>query len=442
MPGSGARSSSELVLVGVNHRSSSGAVRDLICTEETEVAGVIARLAASGLAEFMWLSTCDRVEVLAASCDPARTAAIAADALAERAGMTAQTLAPELYTLTGGDAVRHLFAVACSLDSQVVGEPHVLGQIKAAHRASIAALTSGPELEAVLQAAYAAAKRVRTETAIAERPVSIAAAAVQTARDIHGELDRSSCLMIGLGDMGELMAEALREAGLPRLTVTARVDRRAEAAARRLGCHYSPIADLDAALQSADIVVTAAGLGRYILLADQMDTVIRKRRRRPVFLIDTAIPGDVDPAVGSLEGAFVYDLADLERVALEGRATREAAAAAAWAIVDQAVAGFARGRAERAAVPAEAALRGHFEAVRTRLLAEHPCGDPGEVRRPPGNRLLHQPSQVLRAMAAAHDMEQVEAERLLRRLFQLDESGTTERIEAVPVPGPFEGEGR
>ena len=150
----------------------------------------------------MWLSTCDRVEVLAASDDPARAAAIAADALAERAGMTAQALAPELYTLTGGDAVRHLFAVACSLDSQVVGEPHVLGQVKAAHRASIAAHISGPELEAVLQAAYAAAKRVRTETAIAERPVSIAAAAVQTARDIHGELDRSSCLLIGLGRHG------------------------------------------------------------------------------------------------------------------------------------------------------------------------------------------------------------------------------------------------
>ena len=447
MPGSGAHPSSELVLVGVNHRSSSGAVRDLICTEETEVPGVLARLQASGLSEFMWLSTCDRVEVLAASCDPARAAAIAADALAERAGMTTQALAPELYTLTGGDAVRHLFAVACSLDSQVVGEPHVLGQVKAAHRASVAAHTSGPELEAVLQAAYAAAKRVRTETVIAERPVSIAAAAVQTARDIHGELDRSSCLLIGLGDMGELMAEALRDAGLPRLTVTSRVDRRAEAAARRLGCHYSPIADLDAALQAADIVVTAAGLGRYILSADQMDAVLKKRRRRPVFVIDTAIPGDVDPAVGGLEGAFVYDLADLERVALEGRATREAAAVAAWAIVDQAVAGFARGRAERAAVPAVAALRGHFEAVRAQLLADHPGGDPAEATRLLVNRLLHQPSQVLRAMAAAHDMEQVEAEQLLRRLFRLDEpdvkgSDMNERMEVVPVPGPFEGEGR
>jgi glutamyl-tRNA reductase len=124
-----------------------GAVRDLICTEETEVPGVLARLSAAGLSEFMWLSTCDRVEVLAASDDPARAAVIAADALAERAGMTARALAPELYTLTGGDAVRHLFAVACSLDSQVVGEPHVLGQVKAAHRASVAAHVSGPELE-------------------------------------------------------------------------------------------------------------------------------------------------------------------------------------------------------------------------------------------------------------------------------------------------------
>ena len=147
--------------------------------------------------------------------------------------------------------------------------------------------------------------------------------------------------------------------------------------------------------------------------------------------------------MGGLEGVFVYDLADLERVALEGRATREAAAAAAWAIVDQAVAGFARGRAERAAVPAVAALRGHFEAVRAQLLADHPGGDPAEATRLLVNRLLHQPSQVLRAMAAAHDMEQVEAERLLRRLFRLDEPDVRdERMEVVPVPGPFEGEGR
>ena len=115
---------------------------------------------------------------------------------------------------------------------------------------------------------------------------------------------------------------------------------------------------------------------------------------------------------------------------------------AAWAIVDQAVAGFARGRAERAAVPAVAALRGHFEAVRAQLLADHPGGDPAEATRLLVNRLLHQPSQVLRAMAAAHDMEQVEAERLLRRLFRLDESDMNERMEVVPMPGPFEGEGR
>ncbi|WP_158046760.1 glutamyl-tRNA reductase [Skermanella pratensis] len=446
MPASGGHASSELVLVGANHRSSSGAVRDLICTEETEVPGVLARLRAAGLTEMLWLSTCDRVEVLAASCDPAGAASVAASALAERAGMTAQALAPELYTLTGGDAVRHLFAVACSLDSQVVGEPHVLGQVKAAHRASITAHATGPELEAVLQAAYAAAKRVRTETAIAERPVSIAAAAVQTARDIHGDLDRSAALLIGLGDMGELMVDALREAGLPRLTVAARVDRRAEAAARRLGCHHVPIDDLDTALVSADIVVTAAGLGRYILSADRMEAVLKKRRRRPVFVIDTAIPGDVDPAVGGLEGVFVYDLADLERVALEGRATREAAAAAAWAIVDQAVAAFARGRAERAAVPAVAALRGHFEAVRSRLLADHAGADPAEATRLLVNRLLHDPSQVLRAMAASHDMEQVEAERLLRRLFRLDRGGNgpamTEFSTADPVPGSSEGEVR
>ena len=156
-------------------------------------------------------------------------------------------------------------------------------------------------------------------------------------------------------------------------------------------------------------MVTAAGLGRYILSADQMDAVLKKRRRRPVFVIDTAIPGDVDPAVGGLEGAFVYDLADLERVAWKAapRARRPPSPPGlSWI---RRWPDFARGRAERAAVPAVAALRGHFEAVRAQLLADHPGGDPAEATRLLVNRLLHQPSQVLRAMAAAHDMEQVEA---------------------------------
>jgi glutamyl-tRNA reductase len=173
----GLRPPAELLVIGANHRTSSGSIRDLLCSVDSEMPAIQTRLKAAGLDQFLWLSTCDRVEVVAVDADTGRAASIVTAMLAERSGMVPAALEPHLFMATGEAAVRHLFAVACSLDSQVVGEPHVLGQIKAAHREAVEADTIGPELEAVLQAAYNAAKRVRTETAIAERPVSIAAAA-------------------------------------------------------------------------------------------------------------------------------------------------------------------------------------------------------------------------------------------------------------------------
>ena len=330
-------------------------------------------------------------------------------------------------------AVRHVFEVASSLDSQIVGEPHVLGQLKAAHRMAVAAGMTGPELEAALQAAYAAAKRVRSGTTIAEGATSIVAAAAQVARDLHGNLKRCSALLMGLGDMGTLVLDGLKEAGLERLTVAAPVDRRAAAAARRLGGHFAPWAEIETALDTADIVVTAAGLGRYILSAAAVGAALKRRRYRPVFVVDAAIPADVEPEVGGLDDAYVYDLADLERVALEGRVGRQGALQAARAIVDGAITAFVRDRAERAAVPAVAALRAHFEAERRRLLAEHGELDAAAATRLLVNRLLHRPSEVLRSLAAADGDELPEraaAERLLFRLFRLDEGAEGEGPDA------------
>ncbi|OYD82192.1 glutamyl-tRNA reductase [Azospirillum brasilense] len=416
-------------VIGASHRSCSGAIRDRLTTEEAEVPAMLERLSAAGITQAMWLSTCDRVEVQAVHERPNEAALAIAGIMAERVGLTEADLAGQLYTLTGPAAVRHVFAVACSLDSQIIGEPHILGQVKAAHRHAAAAGLSGPELEGLLQAAYGAAKRVRRETPIAEGATSLVAAAVQVARDLHGDLKRCAGLLMGLGDMGALVLEGLREAGLGRLTVAAPVDRRAEAAARRMDSHFAPWADLDSALTSADIVVTAAGLGRYILSAPQLGAALKRRRRRPVFVVDAAIPADVDPDVAGLDEAFVYDLADLERVALQGRVGREAATQAAWSIVDEALAAFARHRAERAAVPAVAALRTHFEAERRRLLDEQRGLDAASATRLLVNRLLHGPSEALRAMAADPDgaglAERAAAERLLFRLFRLDEPAGT-----------------
>ena len=416
---------SSYFVIGASHRTCSGAIRDRLTTEEVEVPGMLARLREAGLGQALWLSTCDRVEVQAVHEHPAEAALAVANVMAERLGLPTTDLDDQLYTLIGEEAVRHAFAVACSLDSQIVGEPHVLGQVKAAHRHAMASGMTGPELEALLQAAYTTAKRVRSDTAISEGATSLIAAAVQVARDLHGDLKRCAGLMMGLGDMGALVLEGLREAGLGRVTVAAPVDRRAESAARRLDGHFVPWAEVDSALATADIVVTGAGLGRYILSVDAMEAALKRRRRRPVFVVDTAIPADVEPDVEGIEEAYLYDLADLERVALQGRVGREAATRAAWSILDGAVAAFARERAERAAVPAVTALRTHFEAERRRLLAEHGGLDAAQATRLLVNRLLHRPSEVLRGLAAEAEgrtlEEQAVAERLLFRLFRLDD---------------------
>ena len=413
------------VVVGANHRSSTLALRDALFVEDAGLAAFLARLRDLGLGQALVLSTCDRVDVLTCDAEPDRAAGAVMLALAERAGQPAAGLGDQIYTLAGEPAVRHLFATAAALDSQVIGEPQILGQVKAAHRQCRDGGMIGPELETLVQAAFAAAKRVRSETRVAEGPASIATATVQLARDLHGDLERCDGLLVGGGDMGELVAESLLAAKLRRLVVTAPRLSRAEPVAHALGCHLAPFDQLPALLAEADIVLTAVGGRHTVIAAEAVQAALKKRRRKPIFLVDVAIPGDIEPAVDRVDGAFLYDLADLERVAMEGRASREAAAHAAWQIIDGEVAGFLRGRAARQAVPAIVALRGRFEAVRGQVLAE--AGDDAErATRLLINRLLHDPSEVLREIAgtigleAGDDAEWRRTEQALRRLFRLE----------------------
>lgn len=415
----------QVVVVGANHRSSSLALRDQLFVDDAAVPGFLEDLRAAGLGQAVVLSTCDRVEVLAAHAEPRRAAEAVARVLARRANLVGDALAAQLYTHVGRDAVRHCFAVTASLDSLIIGEPHILGQVKTVHRLGREAGMVGPELEALLQAAYAVAKRVRSETHIAERPVSIAAAAVQFARDLHGDLDRSDALLIGAGDMGELVAEALMAAGIHRLRVTAPRSSRAEAVAQSLNCETVAFDLLPDALAEADIVLTAVG-GRHTVVSPETVTqALKKRRRKPIFLIDAGIPGDIDPAVNRIEGAFLYDLTDLERVALEGRATREAAARSAWQIVDAELSDFVKGRAARVAVPAIVALRNRFEAEREQVLGEA-GGDAEKATRLLIHRLLHDPTEVMKDIAGMGEAGRADwddTEQVIRRLFRLERDG-------------------
>ncbi|MDO8605271.1 MAG: glutamyl-tRNA reductase [Phaeospirillum sp.] len=416
-------STHRLVMIGANHKSASLSLRDALFVDDLAAPGFLEGLKRSGLAEALILSTCDRVEVWTVDADPTHAARLAAEALAARAGLEASVLASHLYTLSGAEAVSHGFTVTASLDSLVIGEPHVSGQVKAAHRLSREAAAMGGELDAYVQAAFAVAKRVRTETAIGEGPVSIAAAAVQIARDLHGDLGRCRALLVGTGEMGELVAESLLAAGLGDLSVTAPRGSRAEALAKALNCHVLPFEEMRDGLANADVVLTCMGSRNVAVSAEAVAAALKKRRRRPIFLVDAGIPGDVETAVNRVEGAFLYDLGDLEKVALKGRATREAAARAARAIVADEAAAFSRGRAARVAVPAIVALRTRFEAAREAVLAEAGT-DAAEATRLLVNRLLHAPSEAMKAIAAkgaADGPEWRDMEKTLNTLFRLED---------------------
>lgn len=413
------------VVVGANHRSSTMGLRDRLFVEDPMIPPFLNGLKTSGLTDAMVLSTCDRVEVQCVHEDPVAVERIVHENFARHAEADEGELREQLYLLQGDEALRHMFRVAASLESQVIGEPQVLGQVKAAHRIAADAGMIGGALDTVLQACYGTAKRVRSETPIGERPVSIASAAVQLAKDVQGDLSRSRGVLIGDGDMGELVASQLLNAGLDHMTALHHARDRANTMAKRLSCHWAAMEALADEMADAEVVITAVGRREHTLNSDMVRTAVNRRRRKPVFIIDLAIPGDVDPAVNRIEEAFLYDIGDLERIAMEGLNHRENAAELAGHIIEQEVAAFTRSRSERAAVPVLNKLREHVAIIRDDALRDA-GGDAEKATHLLMTRLLHDPSVVLRDVAAGADREgELRAvEAALERVFKLDHASS------------------
>ena len=299
----------------------------------------------------------------------------------------------------------------------------MLGQLKESHRRAAAAGMVASGLERRLQSAYGAAKRVRSETGIGERAVSIASAAVEVARHVHGDLGAVAGLVLGTGEGGALIAARLVSHGLGRLAVLGERARLAAALAESLHARPAAPGDRERELAAADILVLAAGAGRHAVSAGELRRALKARRRRPIFVVDAGVPPEADPAIERLDDVFVYDLGHLERRALAGRRGREEDAGAAWAIVDEALSAFAADSAGRGAVPTVRALRTRFEAARQEALAGRGAGDAAEATRRLVNRLLHDPSEVLRALAGSDPPASAACEEALRRLFRLREEG-------------------
>lgn len=416
------------VVVGANHRSSSMAMRDRIFVEDARIPQLLSSMCADLGAQALLLSTCDRVEVIAITDDVPAFEAAVLQTLADEGECEVAELQPQTFTLTDAQAVEHLFSVTASLDSLMVGEPQIVGQVKAAHRIAHEAGFVKAPLETLMQAAYSAAKRVRTETRIGEGPVSMAASAVQIARDLFGDLERCQVLLLGTGDMGEMIARDMMALGIERLTVTHPRAGRAGYLARELGAHEALFEDLDTLLVDADIVLAAVGSRHFKLAKAPVAAALKARRYRPMFIVDAGVPGDVEAEVETLDDAFVYGLGDLEQVALKGRAGREQEAALARDIIAGEAAAFLHNRAERAAVPALTRLHARFEIERRQAVLDA-GGDAEKASRLLVGRLLHRPSEAMRRIAAGDEAAWARLEFALEKLFELQDVKVVETDE-------------
>jgi len=410
------------VVVGANHHSSTMMMRDRIFVEEQNLTVLLSRMEQDGIDQALLLATCDRVEVIGITSDPDSFEAAALSTLADEGECSVADLKEQTYTLTDAKAVAHVFSVTASLDSLMIGEPQVLGQVKQAHRLARDAGFVKAQLETLMQAAYSAAKRVRNETKIGEGPVGMAASAIQIARDVFGDLEKCKALLIGTGDMGELIAHEMLEAGLGQLTITHQRGYRATDLARELEAEVADFSELDNLLCDNDIVLSALGSRSFRLKKAPVKAAIKKRRYKPVFIVDAGVPGDLEPDVEHVDDAFVYGLGDLEQVALKGRAGRELELDQAKQIIDEDVSSFLNTRAERTAVPALSQLRLHFENERKQALIDG-GGDAEKATRLLIGRLLHSPSEAMRKIAADDEAKWAKLEYALEKLFDLKSDG-------------------
>ncbi len=357
-----------IVVVGVSHRTAPLEVREALAVPRERMAEALARVKAEAqLAEAMILSTCNRVEVYgrAAEGDPVD---LIAAFLASFHGKAKEELQPFLYRISGEAAVRHAFRVAASLDSMVLGEPQILGQVKDAYQAAEAAASLGGGLNALRNRSLAAAKRARTETAIGQNAVSVSYVAVELARKIFGTLRERNVLIVGAGKMSELAAKHLVRSGARASVLGGRSFERAEELAASLGGRAIPFEGLRGELAKADIVISGTGASGLVIHREDVERA-RQSRRRPLFLIDIAVPRDIEASVRNLDGVFLYDLDDLKSVSEANLRERQKEATAAEAIVENEVLEFLSWQKTLDVTPLVTALRQRAETIRRDELA-------------------------------------------------------------------------
>jgi glutamyl-tRNA reductase len=401
---------SELFVVGISWRTAPVAVREKLAFREEEVSGTLSAMTANlPVAEALLISTCNRVEVYGVA-KPGSDAATAVRAfLAEQRGVKPAEVAGHIYEHRGSEAVRHVFRVASSLDSLVVGEAQILGQLKEAYGIADAAGTKGSVLSRCLERAFGVAKRVRTETTIARGAANVSSVAVELASKVFGDLGGKNVLVIGAGKMSALAARHLYASGAQKIVVTNRSPEKAQALAAEIEGDAKPWEDLQGLLVDADVVISSTGAREPILTKALFKKVMKARRWRNVMVIDIAVPRDAEAELGELDGVYLFNIDDLDKVKQANLAERAKAAEHAAKIVEHEAGQFEHWLRTQGVVPTIRALRDRFMQVadaetqkafeqlaRKELTREQQRELVQRVVQLVVNKLLHQPTTVLR----------------------------------------------
>src|SRR5262249_3031745 len=373
--------------------------------------------------EAMILSTCNRVEVVAESPDEG----LIRDFICEFHQISHDSVSSHLYSYRNVDAIRHVFRVTASLDSMVIGEPQILGQVKEAYRIAMDAGTVGMHLSALMNYAFAVAKKVRSETGISQSAVSVSYAAVELARKIFGDLSGKGVMIIGASKMGELAAKHLKRNGVSSVLVTNRTFERAVELAKVFEGAAVPFEHFTDHMVGADIVISSTGAPHFIISRPLAEQLIHRRKNRPVFFIDIAVPRDIDPAVNEIDNAFLYDIDDLQQVIDANLKERLKEASRAEQIVDSEVAAFCLKLQSREIVPTIVQLKDSMEKLRRdeiernrRLLKDlSPEGQAvvDQISKSLINKILHPPIELLKQMS--HNPSGPELADLVRKLFNI-----------------------
>lgn len=426
-----------IVIVGLSHKTAPVEIRERVAFAPTTMQDPLLQLQAlPGVLEGLIVSTCNRVELYAVSKDPSAATIALRRFLADFHDLSQHDLEDHLYDYNGEEAIHHLFRVASSLDSMVIGEPQILGQIKTAYGYAVENQTAGLILNRFLHKAFSVAKRVRTETGIASNAVSVSFAAVELARKIFDRLDNKTVMIIGAGEMCELAARHFMSNGVTDVLVTNRTFERAEKLATELKGKAVPFDRFADDLVAVDIVLTSTGAPNFILGHRQMDEIIRRRKHKPMFLIDIAVPRDIDPRVNDVDNVYLYDVDDLQGVVQANLKERQKEARKAENIVEQEIGQFARWLENLDVKPTIIALRRKMDELRKQEL-EKTFGNLKDLTAKQRksieamsnallNKIMHKPIELLKN--GQHESGSEDYVDAVRTLFDL------------PVPAPDDAE--